>query len=246
MHLFIETPSKPGLASDATRADTGLVATAARLGAEQSASEPPLVRRWSGNLLKLTAEEIGAFEGGRVIVNSGSLSDDLEALDPRNWMAPGLAALAQHLDSLDAAARATGVQLLLEPCSRHILHDAQVAGIYLSQFADGPFGLALNPTALFEPSMLSVREDHLQRIAEALAPRAQALILGNVRLDEQPERLIPSEPGEGVFDLSAVLTACLPCLPLETPVIVRQLSPVTGPASLLDSLARAIVSGSSR
>ncbi|GEM_PF-5694993 len=242
MRLLIETPAEPDSASYAANAPDGTVAKVLAPGVEQTPVAPPFARRWSGNLLKLTTEQITTFGGGRVIVNSGSLRDDLGSLDPRNWMAPGMAALSRLLESIESAVRAAGVHLLLEPHSRHILHDAQVAGIYLSQFSGEPFGLALNPTALFEPSMLSVREDHLQRIAEALAPRASALILADVRPNQEQERLTPCEPGRGIFDLLAVLTACLPHLPSETPVVVRRIAPGSGSTNLIDSLAQALAS----
>ncbi|HBS27871.1 MAG TPA: hypothetical protein DEB06_00120, partial [Phycisphaerales bacterium] len=42
--------------------------------------------------------------------------------------------------------------------------------------------LALEPAALFEPTMLSHADDHLTRIVSFLAPRAEVIILSDAAL----------------------------------------------------------------
>lgn len=199
-------------------------------------SGSPLAHRWAGNLLELTPDTIERLGGGRVIVNSGSLSDDLDALDPHNWMPGGMNALIRHLKSLDPALRASGTTLLLEPRSRHIIHDAPVARDFFRERPHESVGLALNPTALFEPTMLQFREDHLQRIAEALAPLAAVLILSDASPDEQGEQLVPCDLGGGAFGVESTLKACVPLLTANTPIILRQ----AGEEPLSSSLVEAI------
>ncbi|MCC6909276.1 MAG: hypothetical protein IT430_15160 [Phycisphaerales bacterium] len=220
---------------------SGLVAEVVPV--DPDAAAEALARRWAGNLLQLTEPIIESIGSGRIIVNSGSLADDLVALEPHNWLGGGKAALTTHLERIEPALRASPVRLLIEPCSRHVIHDAQAALLFLQEQSAAPVGLALNPTALFEPSMLAFREDHLLRIAESLAPRCEMLILAGMELDEVDERFNPCSPEEGEFDLVEVWTACRAHLPAEAPVVLRANTRRLPDAALLERLMAAGAAG---
>ena len=160
----------------------------------------PRARVWRGNTLHLDRTTLERFAGATLLINSGSLAGDLEALNPRNWMGGGVARLVEHLASLCGDLMQLGMRLLIEPCSRHVLHDAHTTAAFLREHREEHLGLALNPTALFEPSMMDHREDHLFRIAEALAPIASALILADAAPDASGENLDPADLGAGAFD----------------------------------------------
>ncbi len=215
----------------------GLVGEVVPIGS--CAASEAIARRWAGNLLQLTPEIVAALGPGRVMVNSGSLAEDLAALEPRNWLGSGKAALTGHLATLEPVLREAQVRLLIEPCSRHIIHDAQATLLFLQEQSAAPVGLALNPAALFEPSMLAMREDHLLRIAESLAPRCEMLILAGVRPDESAERLTPCGAGEGEFDPVELWTACRPYIPAHAPVVLRTDSQHPPDAALLRRLEAA-------
>ena len=233
MRLYAED-SQPPVPS----ASEGGFAAVVPLGPAGPERRVPVAHRWAGNLLELTPAITERSGGGRLIVNSGSLNNDLDALDPHNWMPGGIKSLLTRLESLGPALRATRTTLLLEPRSRHILHDAPVARDFFGQHPDESIGLALNPTALFEPSMLRYREDHLHRIAEALAPIAAVLILANAQLDEEGERFVSCDLGSGLFDVQSLFDACLPLLNPQTPIVLRQPSrgPIAGAA--IDAIGR--------
>lgn len=231
MRLYRENPGPP-----ATTASGATILTITPRSSAGPESPAPWAHRWTGNLLELTPATIEQMGGGRLIVNSGTLGDDLDALDPHNWMTGGIRALIGHLESLNPALRAANARLLIEPCSRHILHDAPVAKGFFREHSENPIGLALNPTALFEPTMLPFCEDHLQRIAESLAPIAAALILTDARLDADGERLVPCDLGNGAFDLDGAARACLSLLAPDAPIIIRRADKTSLSASILESI----------
>ena len=93
MHLYAEKPGGP-----ATTASAATIAAILPFSPADSEPRAPWAHRWMGNLLKLTPVMIEQFGGGRLIVNSGTLADDLNALDPHTWMADGMTALAEHFE----------------------------------------------------------------------------------------------------------------------------------------------------
>lgn len=169
----------------------------------------PLARVWRGNALQLDSSMLERWAGATVLINSGSLSDVLAALDPHNWMAGAAARLADHLASLRPDLVRRRIRLLIEPHCRHILHDALTTAAFMREHGDDRIGLALNPVALFEPSMVPHLEDHLLRMAEALAPLSAAFILADAAPDPSGESLLPVELGRGAFDPRFTLQALL-------------------------------------
>jgi len=230
MHLYYaEKPERP-----ATMASNAAIAAILPLSPADPDSRAPWAHRWMGNLLELTPGMIEQIAHRRLIVNSGTLAVDLNTLDPHNWMADGMKALTEHLELLGPALRAASTTLLVEPCSRHILHDAPVVRDFFSEHSQRPIGLALNPTALFEPSMLQFREDHLRRIADTLAPLATALILTDARLDAAGGRLAPCHLGDGAFDPQSTAGVCLAVLAPDIPIVLRQSGATSVSVSLVE------------
>lgn len=168
-----------------------------------------MATRWKGNVLHLDAAGLERFAAQTLLVNSGSLGSDLFDRHPRNWMAGATASLAAHLASLRREIERLDVRFLIEPHSRHILHDAPTAAAFLREHGDERLGLALNPCALFEPSMITFAEDHLRRIAEALAPLARAFVLADAARDASGENLLPTDLGRGEFDPRITLQVVL-------------------------------------
>jgi hypothetical protein len=237
MQLYVELPAAQPTGENDDRAPGGGALSAVHLlRAGGELEQDPAARRWAGNLLELTPSLVERFGGGRLLVNSGSLADELGELDPRNWMAGGMTALAEHLQSLQSALEMTSTTLFLEPHSRHILHDAQCTAMYLRQHAINSVKLALNPPALFEPSMLVYREDHLQRILESLGPLAGMLVLSDAIVDQAGERLAPCPPGDGVFNSPDTIDAAADFLNPDTPIVLRQVGSETLPPALIDAI----------
>lgn len=144
---------------------------------------------------------------GPVCVWSGTLADPEEGLfarDPRTWMPAGLDALDGTvrgvLDKADATGDHGRPALLLRPHARHVLCDPQRCLTLLDRWADLPVGLALDASAMLEPSMLGAVEDHLARALEALGHHAAAVFLTDLRPadpDEADAGFVPVPLGAG-------------------------------------------------
>lgn len=111
-----------------------------------------------------------------VIVWSGWLGDNPFAADPRAW--GGEAERALDAVVQQCAAGPNAPELWLRPHARHVLGDAHRVARFLERNRGLNVGLALDPLALLEDSMLPKAEDHLERIFQRLAPIAAAYWLG--------------------------------------------------------------------
>ncbi|MBL9140997.1 MAG: hypothetical protein JNK53_03940, partial [Phycisphaerae bacterium] len=122
---------------------------------------------------------------------SGTLAAELTEVSPMNWMR-GPDMLDAACESLRPQLIAHGRRLLLVPHARHVLSDARSALTWWSsQVIPGqellaetrapqgerPFGLAFDPAALLEPSMLPDLADHLRALFGSIGVRADAIVL---------------------------------------------------------------------
>lgn len=194
---------------------------------------------------------LGAFVGGNplgehwavdaelpgrwVMAWSGTLGGSLFEGTPANWMR-GPARLDALCDELAPQLARHGKRLVLVPHARHVLSDARSALTWwcervipgedpnlVRRSPDGPrpFGLALDPGAMLEPSMVTDVEDHMQSLLSSFGPRIDVLVLRDVRPDPaDPESLVPCALGEGVLPRTRVLELVAKHVPESTPVAV--------------------------
>ena len=159
--------------------------------------------------------------GGVVITWSGSLADELFARDPGAWGGDRLDQLGKLCRDLAPELRRREVRWLLRPHCRHALCDPQRCVSFLrTQISGGSvreqIGLALDPAALLEQTMLSASygggatpEDFVSRAIRVLSPVSDWLLLSSVRTapaGQEPDFDSPALPdrcplGEGVLDL---------------------------------------------
>ena len=194
---------------------------------------------------------LGAFVGGNplagdwsvdaelpgewILAWSGTLGGSLFEGTPANWMR-GPAALDALCRELAPQLARHGKRLVLVPHARHVLSDARSALTWwcdrlfpgqrfeLLPPAPGgprPIGLALDLTALLEPSMVPDVEDHMQSLLASIGPRADAIILRDARPDPcDPESLAPCPLGEGVLPRERTLELIARHVPESVPVAV--------------------------
>ncbi len=221
-------------------------AMAALLGA----AAPPACE-WLAAPLGAPGRPLGAFVGGNPLAEdwavdaelpgewilswSGTLGGTLFEGTPANWMR-GPGALAALCDALAPQLAHHGKRLVMVPHARHVLSDARSA---LTWWCDrvipgqdpnvvrrspaGPraFGLAFDPGALLEPSMAHDVEDHMQSLFAAFGPRADCVILRDVRpAADDPDTLVPCPAGEGILPRDAVRTLLDAHVPADTPILV--------------------------
>ena len=148
-------------------------------------------------------------DGPSVIAWSGGLGESLFARDPRTWLPPGRAALERWLDAALSETERRGGRLLVRPHARHVISDAHTAVSLLDARAGAPLGLALDPAALLEASMLTDLDDHLVRTLALAGPRAEVIVLRSVRQPADPDDEAPlaaAPLGEGLIDAARLGT----------------------------------------
>jgi hypothetical protein len=166
---------------------------------------------------------------------SGTLGDSLFDGTPANWMR-GPAALDALCDELAPQLSRHGKRLVLVPHARHVLSDARSAltwwcervipgedpnVIRRSPAGPRPFGLALDPAAMLEPSMLDDVEDHMQSLLASFGPRIDILLLRDARPSaDDPDSMEPCALGDGCLPRERVLELVAAHVPPETPIAV--------------------------
>lgn len=174
-----------------------------------------------------TGLEAGA-SGNHVMWSGGLDRDEPFARDPRLWSPAILDDLRSRLrECLD---RSPGIRLLLRPHARHVLADLNRCVSFARDLCTDPamhsrIGFALDPAALFEPSMLPTQSDYLERILSSLGARCELLILSG--LTQHPEAIDEEEPSpmqacpvhHGVLDVGILGRLVREYCPVELPIL---------------------------
>ena len=170
--------------------------------------------------------------GTRIACWSGTLAegDDLFAAHPHNWMSPGGDALRGLLDQLLPQFEQAGRTMCLVPHARHLVSDVQGTINLVRANTGSALEIALAPGSLLAPSMLETLEDHLERSFSTLSEAASFLLIEDLALSEDGERLVPTMFGEGVLDLTLLKEAIKRHWPADKPIVLR-------PGNLSDQLA---------
>ncbi len=170
--------------------------------------------------------ELGPRPPARIILPSGWLSGDRLERSARTWGPEGMRALEDACKHIGEWAAATGTRVLLRPHCRHVLGDVQRTISFLRAHQGSPVGLALEPCALLEQSMLSHAEDHLRSAFANLAPLADALCLSGVRFAADADSGEPPAPtrttvGEGSVPPRVLMRLAHEHVPHGTPIILE-------------------------
>jgi len=126
-------------------------------------------------------------EGGPVIAWSGGLGPGLFERHPATWMPAGRDAWTRFLDAAEPELARRGGRLLVRPHARHVVSDVTAAASMLAGRDPARLGVALDPAACFEATMLPDAEDHLRRMFRVLGASAEVVIL----------RSLPAAPAGG-------------------------------------------------
>lgn len=186
-----------------------------------------------GNLLRPDFAFDADLPGKWIFAWSGTLAESAGDVSPLNWMR-GPALLDEACESLGPQLARHQRRLLLVPHARHVLSDARSALTWWCRHVNSGqelfastrppegervFGLALDPVALLEPSMVGDAPDHLRTLLAALGPRADAVILRGARPSEDGERMEACALHEGVASLE-LLRALVEEHAADVPILV--------------------------
>lgn len=172
----------------------------------------------------LGAPGVGATEllrsSGTPVVWSGTLAESLFDVHLPTWGPEAWTALGRWCDGVRSELSRAGRRVLLRPHARHVLSDVQRCVRFLDERSDEPVGIALEPSALFEPSMLDDADDHLTRIFTFLAPRASVLIVTDAAAGPDDAAPMQRPPlGRGVLNAELFRRLLVEHAPPGTPVI---------------------------
>lgn len=167
--------------------------------------------------------------GATIIAWSGTTDDprdDPFAPDPAAWLPASMPALLARLEALEPLLIDHRVRLLIRPHARHILSDAPRCGVTLRapwRSTHPHIGLALDPVAMVEPSMIPTAIDHIRRSLEDLAHRASAVILTNFLAPDPADpdaALHPARLPEGVIPAADLIDLATTLIPADCPIAV--------------------------
>lgn len=171
---------------------------------------------------------IGGAPAERIVMWSGSLSPDGGARDPRTWGPPGQHAFEDLVERLRRPALDAGRRILWRPHARHVLCDVQRALSFVLSEKRRPeceqcYGIALDPAALLERSMLDAWADHLDRALGVLGAHAEMIIVSGVRGGAQAEgdeALTLAPVDEGILDSATIGSLLRAGIGPATPVVL--------------------------
>lgn len=157
---------------------------------------------------------------GTPVIWSGTLAQELFSLHPANWGPGAWSALHGWCDGVRSDLERAGKRVLLRPHARHVLSDVQRCVRFFDERAGQPFGMALEPSAFFEPSMLGDADDHLTRILTFLGPRASVLIVSDAAPGSEDDDPVSRPPlSEGGLNRALFRSLVDAHVPPGTPTI---------------------------
>ncbi len=165
-------------------------------------------------------EHIRESDSDRIIAWSGTLGDSLFEPQPMNWMQAGQSAFREALDAAAEPLETNGRTLLVRPHARHVLNDIPGTLRFMREQSGRPFGIAFDPAALLESSMLDRLDEHLTRSFEALGPVADVIMIRDIRGEEverESGNLAECLPGQGVLP-GRILGELLRQMPATVPI----------------------------
>ncbi len=173
------------------------------------------------------AEIAAAPSGSTLIAWSGRVDDsdpDPFAPDPHSWLPSAMPAFLARIESLEPSLRDRRVRLLIRPHARHIISDVPRSVALLnhqSRSTEPHIGIALEPAAMLEPSMLPTALDHIRRALESLANRAAVVILTNVREPAVPDGwFTPCPAADGLIPPVELVSAGARLIPADCPIAI--------------------------
>ncbi len=160
-----------------------------------------------------------------VVCWSGTLAAGLFERDLATWGPEGWRAMLECAAGLAREAEELGVSVLVRPHARHVLSDVQRCVRFIEEFKGMRVGLALDPCALLEASMLERASDHLERAMGSLGGVCSAVMLTNVAVSpgggsEEDLELAPAAAHLGVVDAGALGGLVGRYVPRNTPVAI--------------------------
>lgn len=166
------------------------------------------------------AENMSMLNGcERIVCWSGTFGKSLTAPNLLNGEEATFNNLFITLSGLLEQVRGLPVQIILEPYTAHVLHDAASCARMARKFPEGRVKMVLDAPNLIAAAQFAQRDALAQEMIAALAPAIGLVHLKDLALDDQKRRVFP-RAGEGALDYAGYLRGLVRHLP-EVPVVIE-------------------------
>jgi sugar phosphate isomerase/epimerase len=160
----------------------------------------------------------------RIVSWSGTLSRSLGAPNLLNQEAGTLSRLFTCIHGLFEQVRGLPIQIVLEPYTNHVLHNAATCVRFTQLFSPGQVQVVLDVTNLIPPQEFGARDSRTAEIVTHIAPAVGIVHLKDMILDGSNHRLFVAA-GRGEIGYSAYLKAISEHVP-EVPLIIEAVNDV--------------------
>lgn len=168
---------------------------------------------------RCVAENMGMMNGvERIVCWSGTLGKTLATPNLLNHQEDTFNRLYMGLHVMQELVRGLPVEILLEPYSAHVLHDAASCCRMVEKFTNGQVKIVLDAPNIISHKDFSHRNAVLQAHVAALAPVVGLVHLKDMARDENDHRKFPPA-GAGTLNYSAYISAICERVP-EVPFIL--------------------------
>ncbi|MCZ6837377.1 MAG: hypothetical protein O7G85_16500 [Planctomycetota bacterium] len=160
--------------------------------------------------------------GDTIVSWSGTLAKELFESNPMTWLKTGVETFTAFCDEVASQLEKHGKTICFHPHSRHVLNDPPSC-LAFTKDRQGPFGFALAPAELFEPSMIDDVDDHLTRIFETMGAKCSMVILHDIQGPDHGDQEGACEAvplGQGIMPRSHVLKLIDSWVPDDTPIVL--------------------------
>ncbi len=155
----------------------------------------------------------------RIVCWSGTLGRTLGTPNLLNQEDSTFNNLYITLAGMREQVRGLPVEIILEPYSAHVLHDAATCLRMAAKFPGGEVRIVLDAPNVVSVKEFAHRDDHIEEFVRLAAPAVGLVHLKDVDRDADGHRLF-LPPGQGALDYGRYLRAICERLP-EVPIIVE-------------------------
>ena len=174
---------------------------------------------------KTVAANMGLMNGAeRIVCWSGTLGKTLATPNLLNGEEQTFNNLYIALSGMLEQTRGLPLEIVLEPYTAHVLHDAKSCARFCAQFPGGEVKVVLDAPNLLSQTDYSHRAERIQTMIPEIAPATGLVHLKDIGLNDQGHRVFV-RAGAGTLDYKLYLRAIVERIP-EVPVILESVTNV--------------------
>jgi len=149
--------------------------------------------------------EAGRILGApRLVMWSGSYTNDFRGEHPDNMTEKGLADLETEFRAFVPDAQAAGIQICIEPFYPHVTGTAEYMAEFCGRFEGGSVACCLDVPNFISPALYDRTNALVPHIVQTVAPHIGMVHFKDIKRDEKGNLGLPG-PGDGILDYPTVI-----------------------------------------